>query len=184
MTVAPAGFRATAAIALAPLLLAGCATVVPEPGGHRPTPTPPPAPPAPLPTPASTDWQDWPLTPGNWTYARSGSSTLARFASGGTVHAWVRCDLTTRVVAIGRSAPAADISSMMTVRTSFGTAEWPARAVGGATPGVEAVRSASDPGLDQIAFTRGRFALMLRDRPPVIAPSWAEPVRVVEDCRG
>ncbi len=140
---------------------------------------------APVPaTPASTDWLDWPLTPGTWTYAPGTGSTIARFGSGGVVQAWVRCDLASHAIAVGRSARAGESTSMMAVRTTFGTVEWPARAVGGTTPGIEAVRGASDPGLDQIAFSRGRFALMLRDQPPIIAPAWAEPVRVIEDCRG
>ncbi len=130
------------------------------------------------------DWLDWPLTPGTWTYEQRPGATIARFGAGEAVQAWVRCDLANHAVAVGRVARAGELTSMVSVRTTFGTVEWPARAVGRPVAGMEALRGASDPGLDQIAFSRGRFALMLRDQPNIIVPAWAEPARVVEDCRG
>lgn len=166
-------------------VLAGCApTIVPRAGGGLPPPLPTPAPA--LATPGAVDWLDWPLTPGTWRYVRGTGSTIARFgAGGGAALAWVRCDLATRAITVGRSARPGESTGMMAVRTTFGTVEWPAHAVSsGAGPALEATRSASDPALDQIAFSRGRFALLLRDQPPVVTPAWAEPVRVVEDCRG
>lgn len=163
-------------------------TIVPEPGG-RPAPAPPSPPPAP-PSPVAQvrpgpDLADWAVAPGTWTYARDSRTATARFGMAGAAPtAWLRCDLTSRSITVGRTAgaqAAATPSAMMTVVTSFGRSDWPANAVSG---GMGAVRGASDPGLDAIAFSRGRFALMLAGQAPVVLPSWAEPVRVIEDCRG
>ncbi|CAN5192356.1 hypothetical protein BH10PSE13_BH10PSE13_17610 [soil metagenome] len=164
--------------------LVGCApTIVPEPGG-RPAPSPPPPPPPVAQVQPGPDLQDWTVTPGTWTYARDSRVSTARFGlTGAAPAAWLRCDLTTRGITVGRTASTvqnAGPSAMMAVVTSFGRSEWPARAVSG---GMEAARGASDPGLDAIAFSRGRFALMLAGQTPVVLPSWAEPVRVIEDCR-
>lgn len=121
------------------------------------------------------------MTPGTWSYARDSRSTVARFGTPGAAPiAWLRCDLGTRAISVGRIAGAPG-SAMLGVLTSFGRSDWPAQAV---TEGVEASRSATDPGLDAIAFSRGRFALMLTGATPLVLPTWAEPARVVEDCRG
>ncbi|HEX7871523.1 MAG TPA: hypothetical protein VF475_01340 [Sphingobium sp.] len=157
--------------------LAACTpAIVPQPGAR-------PAPPPPVPAPPSValgpDWQDWPVAQGNWTYAREQGATVARFGAGAAVTAWARCDLASRTVAVGRSV--AHAGGMMMVRTSFGVLQWPTRP---ATHGVEAARGASDPGLDQIAFSRGRFTVELPGNPPLVLPTWAEPTRVIEDCRG
>jgi hypothetical protein len=180
--------RHAGSLAILLLSLASCAPgIVPEPGGQRPAPTPVPADPPSRPVAQAPDWQDWAVTPGTWSYVRDSRATIARFATaGGVVNAWVRCDLAVRAIAVGRSGRtgSADGNAMMTLRTSFGPLQWPARAATGAVPGTEAARGASDPGLDWIAFSRGRFTLELPGLPPIVAPTWAEPVRVVEDCRG
>ncbi|MFW2831304.1 hypothetical protein [Sphingomonas sp. ID0503] len=49
--------------------------------------------------------------------------------------------------------------------------------------GVEAALRASDPFLDKIAFSRGRFTVSLAGQPRLVIPAWAEPGRVIEDCR-
>lgn len=166
---------------LALTALAACVPAAAPEQGHRP---PPPAPPPPAPAVQPADWQDWAVTPGDWSYVRTGNATIARFGQGTDVRAWVRCDLASRRIAVGRSGVVAGAGSTMTIRTTFGALQWPAQTVGGAMPGTEAGRAASDPGLDQIAFSRGRFTLELPGLPPLVLPGWAEPVRVIEDCRG
>jgi hypothetical protein len=42
----------------------------------------------------------------------------------------------------------------------------------------------SDPLLDQMAFSRGRFLVTSEDGPSLVVPAWPEFSRVVEDCRG
>lgn len=101
------------------------------------------------------------------------------------VSAWVRCDLGARSVAVGRATGGTpEGSAMMTIRTSFSTLQWPAQPAADASRGWEAVRGSGDAGLDQIAFSRGRFTIELPGAPPLVLPTWAEPVRVIEDCRG
>ena len=46
-----------------------------------------------------------------------------------------------------------------------------------------ATLAAGDPFLDGMIFSRGRFSAEVAGTPMVMMPSWAEPARVVEDCR-
>ena len=41
----------------------------------------------------------------------------------------------------------------------------------------------TDPLLDAIAFSRGRFAVSVSGTPALVLPAWPELTRVVEDCR-
>lgn len=43
--------------------------------------------------------------------------------------------------------------------------------------------SASDPLLDAMAVTKGRFAVEVEGMQPLYIPAWAEVTRVIEDCR-
>lgn len=53
-----------------------------------------------------------------------------------------------------------------------------------ATPAIfAAALAASDPLLDAMALSKGRFAVEVEGEPPLILPSWAEVSRVIEDCR-
>jgi hypothetical protein len=152
--------------------LAGCA---PRSGPAPPlaAATPPPAP-APAPEPpaeAKADWADLPLSPGDWRYGSAGGGgSEARFgdAAAGFV---LRCDLGRRQLLLAR--PGAPAGTVLTIRTSSAS-----RAVPDA-----AALPASDPLLDAIAFSRGRFAVEAPGLPALIVPAWPEPGRVVEDCR-
>jgi hypothetical protein len=42
---------------------------------------------------------------------------------------------------------------------------------------------AYDSLLDAIASSRGRVAFTVGTQPPFVVPPWAEPARVIEDCR-
>lgn len=68
----------------------------------------------------------------------------------------------------------------VTLRTSYGATSWPATATGS---GTLAVRAASDAALDQIAYSRGRFAVEVEGLETLVIPAWAEIGRVIEDCR-
>jgi hypothetical protein len=151
-------------------LLAGCAPR-PEP---RPIPAPaaplPPAPvPVPPPPPAAQDWRDIPLTPGEWRYAAQASLVQARFGAEGAGFV-IRCDLANRQLALVREGAGGAI----TIRTSFGARGFPAAG---------ASLAASDPFLDALAFSRGRFTVEVAGLPDLVLPAWPEPARVVEDCR-
>jgi len=163
------------------LLLAGCIPAAPRPAAPvAPPPAPPPPPPVAA-TPAPTaDWRDVPLTPGAWSYRRDNAATAALFGAAGAAPAFsLQCNRTTHTITLSRPGTAA---GPMTVTTSYGVKSWPATP----TPDgrVAVTLTATDPALDQIAFSRGRFAVAGAGLPTLFLPSWAEPARVIEDCRG
>ena len=167
--------RSAAALLLA-LALAGCATPPPKRAA-----IPMVAAPAPPPTlvtpPAEVDWRDVPLTPGTWRYVPGAGGGRASYGpAGGPVFAmW--CDLPSRRVMFVR----ANSAEALTLRTSSSTRTLPVQ------PGADGVAAASlaarDPLLDQLAFSRGRFSVASADGPTLFIPAWAEPARVIEDCR-
>ncbi|HEX8643206.1 MAG TPA: hypothetical protein VF702_04755 [Allosphingosinicella sp.] len=118
-------------------------------------------------------WPDAPLAPGDW--SQEGSE--ARYGPAGAPSFAVRCAGPGRLVLIrhgGSTAPA------MIVRTTSQTRTLPARAGPG---GVEAQLAASDPLLDAMLFSRGRYSVEVPGLDRLIVPSWPEPARVIEDCR-
>jgi hypothetical protein len=160
--------------------LAACASrpaPVPAPAPPlAPTPirTPPPTPPAPPPPVA--DWQDAPLAPGEWSYAQEGGASVARYGPAGQPSFVVRCAPGGQV-SLTRTGAA---SNMIAVRTSSAARTLPARAAAG---GTTASLPASDPLLDALVFSRGRYAIDVPGSAMLIVPSWPEPGRVIEDCR-
>ena len=167
------------------LALTACIPPAPEP---TPAPTPSPvAQPSVAPTqvvaPTYDNWMDAPQTVGNWTYRAQGSTTQALFgeASQGA-RVVISCDRTSRRVTIARSGMASGQVDML-VRTETQDRTLTA----GAVPGQEQIAvqlAASDPLLDAIAFSRGRFALGAGGQQTLYLPAYPEITRVVEDCRG
>jgi hypothetical protein len=158
------------------LLLAACAAPKAPPPAAAP-----PVPPAQAPlVQANEDWRDIALTPGTWRYAAG----EAVYGVPGAPVFTMRCDPAQRVVVISRArasgmAPGGAAGSLV-VQTSAGTQAF-AGAAGGL--GVQASLRALDPFLDKIAFSRGRFTVSLAGAPRLVIPAWAEPGRVIEDCR-
>ncbi|HEX7783830.1 MAG TPA: hypothetical protein VF509_13555 [Sphingobium sp.] len=142
--------------------------------------------PAPSPAPEpSGGWQDRPLSPGDWSYRSEQGGSVALFGPPASEAALtIRCDLAGRRILVSRAGGPSAAGSGMTVRTTFGSVGWPASNDGATVPHVVAVRSAGDAALDQIAFSRGRFAIEVAGLPMLVAPAWPEITRVVEDCRG
>ncbi len=154
--------------------LGSCAprTAPPAPAPVPPAPRPQPRPPAPLPPPPPAQWEDAPLTLGDWTYRGEGNESSASF---GTVFT-LRCEAGGRVsLALSNAA-----GSVLTIRTSYGGRSLAAEARPGA---LVAVLPANDGLLDQMAFSRGRFAVEGQGAGRVILPAWPETARVIEDCR-
>jgi hypothetical protein len=161
-------------IALPLILLAGC---IPSPK-PMPQPAPPPAPtPAPAPTPtlpppppASSDWRDWPVTPGDWRY----SGSVARF---GADIVTLACDRGSRNITVTVQGT----GQRMTLRTSS-----TARTIA-VQPGRPGTVSATLPGrdnlFDALGFSRGRFVIEGVGARPLVIPAWPEILRVAEDCR-
>ena len=156
----------------------------PTPAPARPTPPPPaPAQPAPQPVPATTEWQYRPATPGSWSYRPEAAGAVAIFGTGAAdARLTLRCDRASRRVSLARAGTGG--ASAITVRTSYGATSWPATASSGATAQIVAFRAASDTVLDQLAYSRGKFAVEVSGQETLIVPAWAEVSRVIEDCRG
>lgn len=167
--------------AIAPLMLLPSCVGAPEREPHRAAaPVAKPAPvPAPVSRPAPAQWSDRPATPGNWSYAADSAGSTAIFTgpvSGASLT--LRCDTASRRISVIRAgAP----QGVMTVRTSYGAVSWPATA---SPAGTAAARAANDATLDQMAYSRGRFAVEVAGQDMLILPPWAEVGRVIEDCRG
>ena len=167
---------------VAMLALSACVSPPPPPAPKAVS--APPGAAAMAPAPALTgDWNDWPFTPGDWTYSRDSRGSVGQFgASGRTAMLSLRCDVQTRRITLSREASAP--AQHVVIRTSSMTKQLPAQLTGG-TPAYIAVDIMSnDPILDAMAFSRGRILVEAEGQQPVILPSWAEIARIIEDCRG
>ena len=165
------------------LLTAVCACV--------PQPVAPPAPPAPAPVrpqptpaavPTSSDWRDWPRTPGTWTYRRGAGGSLALFGpAGGDALLTLRCDRAGRQIILSR---AGSVPGPLTIRTTSTTRTLAPRPTGATPPSVATALAANDSLLDAMGFSRGHFVVQQAGAPTLVVPAWAEIERVTEDCRG
>jgi hypothetical protein len=161
--------------------LAAC-VAPPPPPAPKIVSAPPPVAAAPPPR-LTGDWNDWPFTPGNWTYRRDGRGSVAQFgASGRNPMISFRCDAENRRVILSREASAP--GARMVIRTSTMTKTLAATTSDANPAYLMADMATTDPILDAMAFSRGRVLVEMEGHPPVILPSWAEIARIVEDCRG
>lgn len=131
--------------------------------------------------PAQIDVETLQTITGSWTYRAIAAGSEADFIdAAATVRLIVRCDRSARTVSIVRSGvPAA--APTLSVWTSSTARSVPARYL--STKDLVADLAASDPLLDAIALSRGRFATAAEGAPLVAVPAWSEPARVIEDCR-
>ena len=170
-------FRLSALIV--PIAVAACVPAPkPPPAPRRPVAA---APLPPAPRPLASDWRDWPRTPGDWHYARTADGSAASYRNAGAALFTLQCARGPRQVTLSRTDGATE-SAGLTVRTTstvraIATRPTPAGGVG-------ATLAASDPLLDAMAFSRGRFTVEQPGAPPLVMPAWAEVGRVIEDCRG
>lgn len=161
--------------AAAALLLAGCATA-PKAPAVAPAPRTLPAteaPPPPPPPAAPVGWEDKALTPGDWRFAVTPAAE-ATYGDGAATAFSMRCDVSRRRVLLLRPDAA---GGSLTIRTTFGERQFPV-GEGGA-----AALPATDPFLDSMVSSRGRFAVEAAGLPALTLPTWPEPARVVEECR-
>lgn len=174
-------FRRLFVIALlAPV--AGCVAAPPQPKPTPPIVTPTPAPtPTPTPVATYTSWIDVPQTPGDWRYGLVSGGSSATFGDAASEPRFALiCTGRSRIELVRYGPFSAD--APMTVRT-----ESASRTLTGVPAGdrgaLRAVISASDPLLDAMAFSKGRFAIEAGSSPPLYLPSWPEVTRAIEDCR-
>ncbi|WP_419825333.1 hypothetical protein [Sphingomonas sp.] len=161
------------------LALADCA-------GPKPRPTPPPPPPAAAALPAAPpqqDWRDVPLTPGAWSWRGGAGRSLAQFGLLGAPAIFaLSCDASHRTINLSRAGSTGGAATML-FTTSFGAFPLAASDGAGEPPAIVARAAASDPHLDQIAFSRGRFLVDVAGAERLVLPAWPEVARVIEDCR-
>jgi hypothetical protein len=144
---------------------------------QSPAPTPAPA----APQPAAPDLTTAVPIAGNWTFAPTSDGSTATFLSPAAMpQLVVRCSRATRRVSISRAATGA--APFLNVATSTLTRSVPA-SFDPATARLTIQLAVTDPLLDALAFTRGRFAVYVTGSPALVLPAWPELVRVIEDCR-
>jgi hypothetical protein len=153
------------------LLLPASACVAPTEPAPPPSVAPPPAPPPPPPPAPPADWRDRAYAPGDWSYARTGGASEARYGDLALLCDGREGQL--RLVLAGVAA------GPVTFRTSSGDT---VRQAQSGAAGAELALEPRDPLLDQIAFSRGRFLIAAGGR-ELVLPAWPEVQRVVEDCR-
>ena len=118
---------------------------------------------------------------GSWSYVAVANGSEARFADSSTrVQLTLHCTRATRRVSIAK--PASGAVPNLTIWTSSMSRSIPA-SFNPATGLATAEIAATDPILDAVAFSRGRFAINAAGVPSLVLPPWAEVTRVVEDCR-
>ena len=118
---------------------------------------------------------------GSWSYLPFRGGSHAAFTDTSAVQRVIlRCNRATRMVSIVRTGIAAAAPTLSVWTTSMARS-LPARV--DATRTLTADLRATDPLLDAIAFSRGRFATGAAGAPMVAVPAWPELSRVIEDCR-
>jgi hypothetical protein len=166
------------------LMMAACV-----PRRQPPPPAPTPAPPVqrprpvPPPPPAPADWRDLPLTAGNWVYRGTGDTTQALFGVANSEAQFiVRCERARRQISLWREGRGS--GGAMTIRTSGLARALPVSVQAEPMAYVWATLPATDRFLEEMIFSRGRITVETPGLPILVLPAWAEPARVVEDCRG
>ncbi|MDQ3245887.1 MAG: hypothetical protein M3Q52_03150 [Pseudomonadota bacterium] len=133
------------------------------------------------PAAAAADFSTTPAAPGSWVYQPITGGSLARFLDTGAIARVVlQCNRVSRKVTIAHTSAAP--SASLFVWTSTLSRTLPARFEQNAMR-VVAELSATDPLLDAIAFSRGRFAVQMAGSDALVVTSAPEPARAIEDCR-
>ncbi|MFN3389230.1 MAG: hypothetical protein ACK40O_09865, partial [Allosphingosinicella sp.] len=144
-------------------LAVGAAACVPR---SQPQPEPPapvrPVPTAPVadepPPPPAPNWEQAPLSPGDWYYSREGNGSQASFGAANSEGQFVvRCDRARRQIVLSREGRTNGRS--LIIRTTGGARSLPATAQAEPLAYVSAALPASDPFLDAMVFSRGRIAV-------------------------
>jgi hypothetical protein len=130
---------------------------------------------------SNVDFSYSPVSRGSWTYREITGGSEASFVDGtSTTRMIVACGKVTRLVTISRTstAPAANL----TFWTSSASRNLAAR-FDQPSGRVIVQLGGSDPLLDALVFSRGRFATMMPGTPALVLPAEPEVAHVVEDCR-
>jgi hypothetical protein len=135
------------------------------------------------PRPAPADWRDAPQTAGTWRWALEGGNSSASFGVAGYAPvARVICDRAKGRVILMRSG-AASAAVPMALRTTATMRPLSSDPAISPPNWLALALTARDPLLDNIAFSRGRFAFEAAGLATLYLPAWPELSRVIEDCR-
>lgn len=159
----------------------------PPPTASAPVVRPAATTPAPAPALAARplgEWIDWPIAAGDWVYRKDERGSIALFGiPGKDALLTLRCDTARQRVYLARADVAAQRGGTLTVRSSSARKDFAAKSTGAPLPYLAVEIMPTDPILDAIVYTRGRFAVEATGQSSVAIPSWSEIARVVEDCR-
>ncbi|MGI8704472.1 MAG: hypothetical protein ACR2JJ_01505 [Sphingomicrobium sp.] len=141
----------------------------------------------PLPTaalsqiPAQIDLEAVQPLSGSWSYQAVQGGSFAAFVDAGSTQRFIlRCNRVSRTISVIRTGvPAA--APTLTIWTTSAARSVPSRF--DVTRTLTADLRATDPLLDAIAFSRGRFATAAAGAPLLAVGVSPETVRVIEDCR-
>ncbi len=166
-------------------LLAGCVSV-PPPAPPKPEAQPLAVPPPPPQAARAADWLDRPITRGNWELGRDTLGSFAAFAKpGANADFTIRCIRATKSIRLARAGLVPENGSgVMTLRAADASKAYTVTNDRLVPPYAFVEIPASDPQLDAIAFSRGRFLVSMDGTNDLVIPDWPEIARVIEDCRG
>jgi hypothetical protein len=130
------------------------------------------------------DWRDVPQTPGTWSWSMASGRSHASFGlPDAEPIAWIECHKPVATVFLARSGSGGESHVPLAVTTTTGARPLLSEPLISPAGWLVAELKASDPVLDAIAFSRGRFLFDAAGQPQLALPSWAEVARVIEDCR-
>ena len=133
--------------------------------------------------PTLSQWRNGPISAGDWFYSDDVDETFAGFgASAMAPQLVLRCDKSRKVIGIARMGSTFEGSLPLLVQTGTGERQLSAqREEFGDIHFAEL--PAADRFLEDIAFSRGRFAVTLAGEETLRIPAYPEITRVIEDCR-
>lgn len=97
--------------------------------------------------------------------------------------ATIECDRPISTVFLARAGTGGEAHVPLAITTTTGTRPLLSEPLLSSPGWLVAELKASDPVLDAMAFSRGRFAFDAAGLPTLALPSWPEVSRVIEDCR-
>lgn len=156
-------------------------TPAPQPSANEPQPAPEPTPV--VNEPEYANYLDAPQTPGTWEFEDEPSEKLALFGINPRQPIFlIRCG--DGQIALARATDRSQSETRaMSVTTETKTRQLQASPVPQRPDLLAARLDPSDPLLDAMAITRGRFAVGVEGERTLYLPAWAEVTRVIEDCR-
>lgn len=127
---------------------------------------------------------DAPKSPGDWFYRAVPPFSYAVYGASDTQFDFVmRCDRATRTISIGRVSNQR-VQQPMQIRTESSDRLLTAVPRQGSMETLlGADLQATDPILDAMAISKGRFAVEVAGEATMYIPSWPEVTRLIEDCR-